>query len=149
MGRKRVPSLAVPELRKMVCQRLREYRKRAGLSQREVGDRLGISGTAVGYVEQGVRRLDIDALQALAELYGVRLRDLLDPAADGTPDCGLLLDDMARLTDRLVQRLWEGPRDRLQVALLSQATEIQQAIQKLRVMLEKRHEEEARKGESA
>lgn len=52
--------------------RLRQARKDAGLTQEEVGRRLGRSQSFVTKAETGERRLDVVELRAFARLYRKR-----------------------------------------------------------------------------
>lgn len=66
-----------------IANRLVEYRKKAGLSQEELADKLGISRQAVSKWERVEASPDTDNLIALAELYGVTLDELIHgPKAD-------------------------------------------------------------------
>lgn len=60
-----------------IANRLTEYRKKAGLSQEELADKLGISRQAVSKWERGEASPDTDNLIALSKIYGVSLDDLL------------------------------------------------------------------------
>ena len=59
--------------------KFKECREKAGLSQREVGDRLGISDSAVCLWEreEGGSRPRASMLPAIAKLYGVTVDELL------------------------------------------------------------------------
>ena len=48
--------------------RIRQARQEAGLSQEELGRRLGISGVAVGHYERGTRSIGIHELERLAQI---------------------------------------------------------------------------------
>lgn len=56
---------------------LQELRKKNGLSQEELADKLGVSRQAVSKWERGEALPDIENLIALAKLYGVSLDDLV------------------------------------------------------------------------
>jgi transcriptional regulator with XRE-family HTH domain len=58
--------------------RLQMCRKKAGLSQREVGKRLGITGTAVGKFENNISIPSAERLKQLAYLYNVSTDYLLN-----------------------------------------------------------------------
>jgi transcriptional regulator with XRE-family HTH domain len=58
-----------PEYRFMVA-RLRQAREEAGLSQREVGRRLGVRQNFVSRAETGERRIDPVDLARFAAIYG-------------------------------------------------------------------------------
>ena len=60
-------------------------RDRAGLSQMELADRLGVSRQAVSRWESGDTTPSVDKLKSLAKIYGVSLDWLLGDTADGEP----------------------------------------------------------------
>jgi transcriptional regulator with XRE-family HTH domain len=70
-------SFYTPEYRFMVA-RLRQARRDAGLTQAEVGRRLGLRQNHVSRVETGERRIDPTELAAFARLYGKPLDYFLD-----------------------------------------------------------------------
>ncbi len=59
---------------------LSEYRKRANLTQKQVGDHIGISSQAVSKWETGQSEPDIDTLYKLAQLYGTTVDELVGRA---------------------------------------------------------------------
>lgn len=59
--------------------RLYEFRKKSGLSQEELADKLGLSRQAVSKWERAEASPDTDNLLALAKIYGVTLDELLTP----------------------------------------------------------------------
>jgi len=72
----------------MIPNLLTEYRKKASLTQKQVGESIGISAQAVSKWENGQSEPDIDTLCKLAELYGVSVNTLIgkDPAPDVPPE---------------------------------------------------------------
>ena len=54
-----------------------EYRRRAGLTQKQVGDYIGISSQAVSKWENGQTEPDIDTLYKLASLYNTTVDELV------------------------------------------------------------------------
>ena len=60
-------------------------RNKAGLSQMELAERLGVSRQAVSRWESGDTTPSVDKLKALAKLYGVSLDWLFGDTADGEP----------------------------------------------------------------
>ena len=68
----------------MTLDLLSEYRKRAGLTQKEVGDHIGISSQAVSKWENGQAEPDIDTLYRLAELYNTTVDELVGRSSGGT-----------------------------------------------------------------
>lgn len=53
----------------VMAQRLKELRKKAGLTQIEVAERLNISQAAYAYYETAKKEPKIDTLHRLADLY--------------------------------------------------------------------------------
>lgn len=70
-----------------IANRLVKLRKKHGLSQEELADKLGISRQAVSKWERAESSPDTDNLICLAKLYGVSLDELLD--------CDTDIDDIA------------------------------------------------------
>ena len=64
-----------------IANRLVGLRKKAGLSQEELADKLGLSRQAVSKWERAEASPDTDNLICLAKLYGVSLDDLLNTDA--------------------------------------------------------------------
>lgn len=96
----------------MIGLRIAALRKRAGLSQRELGQRLGVSASAVGMYEQGRREPSAEKLVRLAEILEVTVDYLLtgEPTAR---DRAALTDLARRAMDRaalagLVLRTGDG-----------------------------------------
>lgn len=59
---------------------LRIARKTAGLTQAQVAEHIGINQNTYSYWESGKTRIDARSVQRLAELFGVPVDALLDPA---------------------------------------------------------------------
>lgn len=57
---------------------LRRCRKRAGLSQEDLGTRANLHRTAIGLLERGARTPRIDTLIKLAQALPAEIGDLLD-----------------------------------------------------------------------
>ena len=51
-----------------IGRRLRQAREAAGLTQEELGQRLGVSGVAVGHYERAARSIGIAELEQIAEI---------------------------------------------------------------------------------
>ena len=58
-------------------ERLFELRRKAGLSQEELADRIGVSRQAVGKWENGISVPELDKLMALSEFYQMSIGELL------------------------------------------------------------------------
>jgi len=66
------------EVISMYAERIRALRQQAGLSQQELGSRLGVSAVAVGKWERGQTQPDIRSLTIMADLFGTTIDDLCD-----------------------------------------------------------------------
>lgn len=58
--------------------RIREWRKKAGLTQAQLGDRVGLHQTQVGNLENGGRNLTLEWARRIARALDVKVADLLD-----------------------------------------------------------------------
>ena len=56
---------------------IRKYRKRVGLTQEGLAERVHVSTTHIGLVETGKRRVSLKTLQKIASTLGVKAKDLL------------------------------------------------------------------------
>ena len=73
-------------------QRISEYRKKLGISQEELGARLGVSRQAVSKWETDIASPDMENLLALSREFGISVAELtatpgetaLEPSAPGT-----------------------------------------------------------------
>lgn len=75
-----------PELYKKIGQKLQEARKKAGLTQEQVADFLGINKILISYYENGTREISIATLQSLANLYGYTLNYFLSDDETNEPE---------------------------------------------------------------
>src|SRR5690348_7335680 len=60
---------------------IRHRRKRCGLTLGDLGERVGISASAVSLIETGKREAKVSTLAAMAEALDCQLADLLTDAA--------------------------------------------------------------------
>lgn len=72
----------------VVGHRIRENRKAAGLTVRELARRIGVSPSHVSQVERGIGALSVPALYAVAAELGVAMHELLDRPAETTVPAG-------------------------------------------------------------
>jgi transcriptional regulator with XRE-family HTH domain len=70
-----------PSHEPVVAANVQALRKSLGLSQTELGTRAGFGEMAVGNIENGKRRVNVDDLYALARALGVTVPQLLAPDA--------------------------------------------------------------------
>lgn len=63
--------------RRIVGQNIREFRKRAGLSQERLGEKAALSYKYVGEIERGSVNVSLDSLMRIAKALRVKIGDLL------------------------------------------------------------------------
>lgn len=56
---------------------LKELRKETGLTQKSLGESVGILERTVSYLESGKRECDIDTLIKLSDFFGVTVDELV------------------------------------------------------------------------
>ena len=88
--------------------RLYELRKKNGLSQEELADKLGISRQAVSKWERAEASPDTDNLILLAKLYGITLDELLN--AEDAKDLALENQESDQL-EEVVENKKEEPKE--------------------------------------
>lgn len=66
-----------PSLYLGVGEQIMLARRRADLTQRQLGERLGVSHVAIGDIERGKTKPNLDHLAAIAEALDVPLKQLL------------------------------------------------------------------------
>jgi XRE family transcriptional regulator, regulator of sulfur utilization len=69
---------AIPHVRAFLGQRVRELRKRRGLSQESLGSQSALSGKFIGEVERGEKSISIDSLYKVSVALRVPLSLLTD-----------------------------------------------------------------------
>lgn len=101
-------------VREEVAKNLLFYRKKAGLTQRELAEKLGVKNTAVSNWESGNNSVDIETLFQASKIFGVSLADMygsystLDPAPSPAP---ALTGDQQDLLDCYAELNEEGKED--------------------------------------
>lgn len=63
-------------IREEIAKNLLFYRKKCGLTQKALADRLGVKNTAVSNWESGNNSIDIDTLVNACDIFGVTLNDM-------------------------------------------------------------------------
>ena len=61
------------------------YRKRLGITQGELAEKLGVAQSSVGNWENGIRKPDVFMLKRIAEVLGCTTDDLLSEPEPATP----------------------------------------------------------------
>ena len=67
-------------------EKIRIARKKAGLSQGELADRLDVTRSLVGQYERGVRNPKPSTIQRIADALGIPFTELLPESAEQTPE---------------------------------------------------------------
>lgn len=87
-------------LRRQVGLLIKRHRDRAGLSQAELGDRVGKSLETIGRIERGKLSPGLDTLEAIATALQVDLRDLFGAGEFSAKT--RREDPLAKLMDRVL-----------------------------------------------
>lgn len=66
----------MPSVREEIAKNLLFYRKKKGLTQKELAEKLGVKNTAVSNWESGNNSMDIEMLFRVCEIFGVTLNDM-------------------------------------------------------------------------
>ena len=76
---------AVIEMKKEIGSKIKFYRKKAGLSQIQLAEKLNVTNRAVSNWESGANGIDIELIPVICEALNVRPNDLMNTPA-GTSD---------------------------------------------------------------
>ena len=85
-----------------LSQKLKELRKKQGLTQLELAERLFVSRQAISGWEAGTSRPSTENLQFLSKLYNVPMEYLLDDSKDKLPSA----EDRPGRGERGERKLW-------------------------------------------
>ena len=69
----------------VLASKIKFLRRKIGLSQMELAEKLGVSRQAISSWEAGASRPSVDNLQCLSKLYNIPLEVLLDDTAEAEP----------------------------------------------------------------
>lgn len=69
--------MSKPDLREILAENVRAYRRRVGISQDEFADRCGLHRTYVGSLERPERNVTLSTLELVAKATGVNVPELL------------------------------------------------------------------------
>lgn len=64
--------------RLLLGSRIKELRKKAGLSQEELSEKIGIDGKYLSRIEVGKRSPSLETLEGIADALNVEMKDLFD-----------------------------------------------------------------------
>ena len=80
-------------IRDEIAKNLLYYRKKSGLTQKELADKLGVKNTAVSNWESGNNSVDIETLFRAAKIFGVSLSEMYGQRAASVSDVNLTSDE--------------------------------------------------------
>ena len=85
------------------AEKIKEMRKKAGLSQKELGEKLGVSQVMISAYESGIRKPKIETLQKIAAALNVSL-EVLDPniVIKTLTDIEKAIEDLIDINDTLL-----------------------------------------------
>jgi transcriptional regulator with XRE-family HTH domain len=79
---------------KKIGQKIKEFRKRYGISQIELAERIGISFQQIQKYEKGATRISVMRLQQISEAFDVKITDFIEQreknskVSDAAPEYG-------------------------------------------------------------
>ncbi|MCY9657119.1 helix-turn-helix transcriptional regulator [Paenibacillus chondroitinus] len=68
----------IPNLRVVIGEKIRDYRKTKGLTQTELGNLANMKQTYLGDVERGTRNISLESLEKIMEALEIEPSDLFD-----------------------------------------------------------------------
>ena len=78
-----------------IGERIKEIREEVGLTQEELGNRLGVTGVTIMRYEKGTRQPRIEQLEAIAEALDVSVTSLLFGSTPSTEDSDIIVVDIS------------------------------------------------------
>ncbi len=63
---------------KNLGQKVQQLRKQKGLTQEQLADKIRVSSTYIGFIEQGQRNPSLNTLDKIARVLGVKVQELFD-----------------------------------------------------------------------
>lgn len=57
--------------------RIKKLRRKTGLTQEQLAEKVNVSTTHIGLVETGKRRVSLKTLQKIASVLGIKVKELL------------------------------------------------------------------------
>lgn len=84
-----------------IGERIKEIREEVGLTQEELGNRLGVTGVTIMRYEKGTRQPRIEQLEAIAEALDVSVTSLLFGSTPSTEDSDIIVVDTTQTKEDL------------------------------------------------
>ena len=72
-----MPSKPKPHHRRIVGEKIRHYRKQAGLTQEQLAEKADLHHNFIGEVERGNMETSLTSMLKISKALGVRVRDLV------------------------------------------------------------------------
>lgn len=72
------------QIQKVIGRKVREAREAIGITQKELGKKLGYSAMGISHFENGSRELKFSDIKKIATIFKKELSFFLDPASDIT-----------------------------------------------------------------
>lgn len=85
------------QLSKFVGEKIHYYRKKMGMTQKELGEKIGMKHNTVSDYERGKISPEQDVLFALSGVFNIRVDDLFPPKENATNE----LERALRMTDEM------------------------------------------------
>lgn len=79
-----------------VSQNIKAFRKRAGLTQKNLADKLGCTLSTISKYEQGQREPDFEVLEQISEVLGVSLSDLVRSQEEVKQDTSFYFEQLIK-----------------------------------------------------
>jgi len=76
------------EIAKIIGERMRAYRAKAGMSQETLAERAGLHSTYIGQLERGEKNATIESLEKIARVLNVSFEALFSHIVSGTAENG-------------------------------------------------------------
>ena len=92
------------DIARIVAKRLQEARKKAGLTQTQLGERAGVTQNYIYELEYGTTNISIRTLDKMAKALNADMRDFFPGSPLAAPS-GADLDNLYRSLDELVARV--------------------------------------------
>lgn len=84
------------EIRKHVGRKIREFRKAEKLTQKELGEKIGVKHNTISSYEHGTNEPELDILYRMANVLDKNIDDFFPELVDGEDDVKQIIHDMGK-----------------------------------------------------
>ncbi|MBT2215881.1 helix-turn-helix domain-containing protein [Virgibacillus dakarensis] len=116
------------ELRKFIGKRLNKFRKDKNLTQKELGDKIGVQNNTVSAYERGAASLDQDMLFKLSDILDVKVDDFFPEKQNTTDE----FERALKMTDDLDLKDMEFLNSLIEKTLSKQGEEREKFLESIR-----------------